>query len=187
MATWETIKGFGYILKEYVIDRIQGLLSGLGGIAKSIGQLFSGNFKDAWNTAKQAGADLFGITADKKALHNAALVGTQIGQAYQKGVSEVDAIDKKKTAADAAKKKDTDLSKGGTSPIIQPTKLGGDGSGKGGLSGSGGGVGGVKSITQKIDIKNYFTVSDGSNVEAISERVVRVITDRLRDATVALQ
>lgn len=63
----------------------------------------------------------------------------------------------------------------------------GSGSGTGGgLSGSGGGVGGVKSITQKIDIKNYFTVSEGSNVEAIAERVVRVINDRLRDGVVSL-
>jgi len=187
MATWETIKGFGYILKEYVIDRIQGLLSGLGGIAKAIGQLFSRDFKGAWETAKQAGADLFGITAGKNALHNAALVGTQVGLAYQKGVSEVAAIDKKKAdETSAKKKKDTDLSKG-FSPAIKPTDISGGGLGKGGLSGSGGGVGGVKTINQRIDIKNYFSVSGGSDVESIAERVVRVINDRLRDATVALQ
>ena len=186
MATWEAIKGFGNIIKEYVIDRIKGILSGLGGLAKAIGQLFSGNFKEAWATAKQAGADLLGVTADQNAIKNAAAAGKKIGSAYQKGVSEVDAIDKKKAAdAEEKKKKDTDLSKDKTSPIIQPTALGSGG--KGGLSGSGGGVGGVKSITQRIDIKNYFTVSEGSNVEAIAERVVRVINDRLRDATVALQ
>ena len=186
MATWETIKGFGNIIKEYVVDRIKGILSGLGGLAKAIGQLFSGNFKEAWATAKQAGADLLGVTADQNAIKNAAAAGKKIGSAYQKGVSEVDAIDKKKAAdTEAKKKKDTDLSKDKTSPIIQPTALGSGG--KGGLSGSGGGVGGVKSITQRIDIKNYFTVSEGSDVEAIAERVVRVINDRLRDATVALQ
>ncbi len=186
MATWEAIKGFGNIIKEYVIDRIKGILSGLGGLAKAIGQLFSGNFKEAWATAKQAGADLLGVTADQNAIKNAAAAGKKIGSAYQKGVTEVDAIDKKKAAdAEEKKKKDTDLSKDKTSPIIQPTALGSGG--KGGLSGSGGGVGGVKSITQRIDIKNYFTVSEGSNVEAIAERVVRVINDRLRDATVALQ
>jgi len=186
MATWETIKGFGNVIKEYVVDRIQGILSGLGGLAKAIGQLFKGNFKEAWETAKQAGADLVGITAGQNAIKNSIEAGKKIGQAYQKGVSEVAAIDKKKEASEAKKKKDTDLSKDGTSPIIKPTGLGG-GSGTAGLSGSGSGVSGVKSITQKIDIKNYFTVSEGSNVEAIAERVVRVINDRLRDATVALQ
>ncbi|MEI8086999.1 MAG: phage tail length tape measure family protein [Paludibacter sp.] len=187
MATWETIKGFGNIIKEYVIDRIQGILSGFGGIAKAIGQLFSKDYKGAWATAKQASADLLGITADQNVLKNASEVGKKIGSAYQLGVSEVATNDKKKAAADAAKKKDTDLSKGGVSPIIQPTNLGGGGSGKGGLSGSGGGVGGVKTINQKIDIKNYFTVSGGADVEAIAATVVRAINDRLRDATVALQ
>jgi len=58
---------------------------------------------------------------------------------------------------------------------------------EGGLSGSGSGVGGAKNITQKIDIKNYFTLSGGVDIEAIAEKVVRAINDRLRDATVALQ
>ena len=89
MATWETIKGFGNVIKEYVIDRIHGILSGLGGIAKAIGQLFSGNFKEAWETAKQAGVDLVGITAGQNAIKNAAEAGKKIGTAYQKGVSEV--------------------------------------------------------------------------------------------------
>ena len=205
LGTWEVIKGFGGIIKDYVIDRIQGILSGLGGLAKAIGQLFKGNFKEAWETAKQAGADLVGISAGKHALENAKNVGKKVGEAYQKGVKEVAEEDKKKAAekkAEESKKAgsavvkpktgDTNLAKNGTSPVIIPKKLhggGDDGSGGtgGSLSGSGGGVGGVKSITQKIDIKNYFTVSEGSNVEAIAERVVRVINDRLRDATVALQ
>jgi hypothetical protein len=186
-ATWEAIKGFGNIIKEYVIDRVQGLLSGLGGIAKAIGQLFSKDFKGAWATAKQAGADILGFTAGKNAIKNASETGKKIGAAYQQGVSEVNAIDKKKADAVAAKKKDTDLSKGGISPIIKPTSLGGGTSGKGGLSGSGGGVGGVKTINQKIEIKNYFSVSGGADAQGIAETVVRAINDRLRDATVALQ
>jgi len=86
-------------------------------------------------------------------------------------------------------KKSVDLSKKGVTPII-PTKnldFGKSGSGKGGLSGSGGGVGGAKTINQKIEIKNYFNVSGGGDVQSIAETVIRAINDRLRDATVALQ
>ena len=88
-------------------------------------------------------------------------------------------------AIDSGKKSDVDLSKsiiptGGTKNI----DFGGS-DGKNGLSGSG--IGGTKTINQKIEIKNYFTVSEGGNLEAIAEKVVRVINDRLRDATVALQ
>jgi len=186
-ATWEALKGFGNIIKEYVIDRIQGVLSGLGGLMKAIVQMFKKDFKGAWETAKQAGMDLTGISAGQKAIENAKNAGKKIGSAYQQGVSEVATNDKKKAEADKSKKKDTDLSKGGTSPFIQPAGLGSSATGtKGGLSGSGGGVGGVKTINQKIDIKNYFTVSGGGDVEGIAEKVVRAINDRLRDATVAL-
>ena len=94
-----------------------------------------------------------------------------------------------RTAAEsknAEKKSSVDLSKAVTTPTTETknTDFGSGGKGSG-LSGSGG-VGGVKTINQKIEIKNYFTVGEGSSVEAIAEKVVRVINDRLRDATVAL-
>lgn len=101
------------------------------------------------------------------------------------GMKQKAAADDKATKGDG--KKDTDLSKAVT-PNLQPTKnidFGGSGKGKGGLSGSG--VGGVKTINQKIEIKNYFNVSGGADVQGIAETVVRAINDRLRDATVALQ
>jgi len=190
LGSWEAIKGFGLLLKDYVVDRIKGILSGLGGLAKAIGQLFKGDFKAAFETAKVAGADLVGITAGKNAIDNAKKVGKNIGEAYHQGVSEIESKNKKTTAASskATSSSDTNLNKSGVNPVITPVNLN-TGSGKAsGLSGSGSGIGGgAKTITQKIDIKNYFTVGEGSNVEAIAEKVVRVINDRLRDATVALQ
>lgn len=95
-----------------------------------------------------------------------------------------------RSAADAKGKGDkpspVDLTRAITSPTAGTKNIDFGSGSKSGLSGSGG-IGGVKSITQKIEIKNYFTVGEGSNVEAIAEKVVRVINDRLRDATVALQ
>ncbi|MEA4981418.1 MAG: phage tail tape measure protein [Paludibacter sp.] len=85
------------------------------------------------------------------------------------------------------KKSDVELS-GATIKTNIPTKnidFSENTKGRGsGLSGSG--MNCTKSINQRIEIKNYFTVSEGSNVEAIAEKVIRVINDRLRDATVAL-
>lgn len=96
-----------------------------------------------------------------------------------------------RTAAEsknAEKKSSVDLSKAVTTPTGGTKNLDFGSGGKGsGLSGSSSGAGGAKTINQKIEIKNYFTVGEGSNVEAIAEKVVRVINDRLRDATVALQ
>lgn len=46
------------------------------------------------------------------------------------------------------------------------------------------GVGGVKNISQKIDIKNYFTVGENSNIDVIAEKVVEAINRKLRDGIV---
>lgn len=53
---------------------------------------------------------------------------------------------------------------------------------------SSGSSSGIKNITQKIDIKNYFTISGDANkndFESIAEKVVRAINEKLGDAIVA--
>ena len=66
-ATWDTIKGFGEILKNFVIDRIQGLLTGIGKIGESIGKLFKGDFSGAWESAKEGVKGITGVEAAQKA------------------------------------------------------------------------------------------------------------------------
>ena len=41
LTMWDTIKGFGGIIKQYVIDRIKGLLEGVGAIGRAIAALFN--------------------------------------------------------------------------------------------------------------------------------------------------
>ena len=56
------------------------------------------------------------------------------------------------------------------------------------LNGSGSSSG-IKNINQRIDIKQYFNISSDSNkadFEAIAEKVVRVINDKLSDGMVAM-
>jgi len=54
------------------------------------------------------------------------------------------------------------------------------------LGGSGSNSSTIKSISQKIDIKNYFTVAEGSNMEAVAEKLMRAINDKLRDGIVTV-
>lgn len=68
-GAWEVIKGFGTILKDYVIDRIKGLLSGLGAIGSAISKLFDGDFKGAWNDAKKGVIEISGVDALKDAVN----------------------------------------------------------------------------------------------------------------------
>ena len=40
LTMWDTIKGFGNIIKQYVIDRITGLLEGVGAIGRGYWSLY---------------------------------------------------------------------------------------------------------------------------------------------------
>ena len=66
-TTWDTVKGFGEILKSFVIDRIQGILAGLGKTGEAVARLFKGDFSGAWDAAKEGVKGLTGVDAAKKA------------------------------------------------------------------------------------------------------------------------
>lgn len=89
LGSWEAIKGFGKLLKEFVLDRITGIISGIGKLGKSLLLLFKGDFKQAWATAKDAGKDIIGVGSITNAITNAKAIGTATGAAYQKGIEQV--------------------------------------------------------------------------------------------------
>ncbi|MCK9452864.1 MAG: phage tail tape measure protein [Bacteroidales bacterium] len=103
MAAWETIKQFGIILKDFVIDRIKGIISGIAGVGGALVKLFKGDFAGAWETAKAAAGDLVGVDAVKKAVGSAKDAGVKIGAAYQKGVAQVNAENAKVIASPSNK------------------------------------------------------------------------------------
>ena len=64
------------ILKDFVIDRIKGIISGLGAMGSAIYKLFTGDFSGAWEAAKKGVVDLSGYNAVKNAISASAdLVG----------------------------------------------------------------------------------------------------------------
>lgn len=110
--------------------------------------------------------------------------GESIGKAFSEGREK--GVENFNQANPEEKKTETKskLKLSEVSPKIQPTKINlktDKGEGKG-LSGSG--MGGVKNISQKIDIKNYFTVSANSDIESIANKVVDTISKKLRDGIV---
>jgi len=96
-GTWEVVKGFGTILKDYVIDRIKGLLSGLGSMANAIKSLFSGDFKGAFSSAKQGVMDITGLSAAKNAFDSSKKLKGAFSNKYNESLVE----SKKKKAAEA--------------------------------------------------------------------------------------
>ena len=58
LTMWDTMKGFGNIIKQFVIDKFVGLLEGIKGVGSALAKLFKGDFKGAWESAKGAAINL---------------------------------------------------------------------------------------------------------------------------------
>lgn len=82
LTVWDTIKGFGGILKEYVIDRIKGIISGLGSMGRAISLLFKGKFSAAFDEAKKGVRALSGYDAKIKAVGRTKELVTNISGKY---------------------------------------------------------------------------------------------------------
>lgn len=82
-AAWDVVKGFGGILKDYVIDRINGLLDGLGAMASAIRKLFSGDFEGAARDARTGARGIFGVDAKAAFMQSTAKLGSNIPGYYQ--------------------------------------------------------------------------------------------------------
>lgn len=91
MAAWETVKGFGGIIKEFVIDRIKSMIQGITGIGETLMLFFKGDWQAAWETGKKAASDLVGLDAAKNAVGKLKGVGMDAVAAYSKGVDEAKA------------------------------------------------------------------------------------------------
>ena len=79
---WDTIKGFGNILKEYIVDRIKGIISGLGSMGRSIALLFKGKFKEAGAEAAKGIKQLAGHDATIKAMSKTKKLATTVSSTY---------------------------------------------------------------------------------------------------------
>jgi len=182
-GVWETIKGFGNILKTFVIDRIKGIISGLGSLGKAISRLFKGDFSGAWEAAKEGAADISGYAAAKSAAQS---MGDLKG-AYQvgamKGEESWKASQEKKENKPLGPLQSFQLQPvtgdpgSGTSGKTKPGT--GTSTGKLGVSGltrSGSGSGKTINMT----VNNYFTGFKGT--KEMAEEVARAVNNRLSDS-----
>ena len=190
---WEAIKGFGNILKEFVIDRIKGLLSGIGAIGQALVKLFKGDFSGAWQSAKEGVGGIVGVDAYKNAYNNAKGLGVAFQDGYADGIASF-RIDKEKKEANKNNSNSTvDYPSVGAKTIIDgqppaivkpPNTTTTGSSGKNTISGTGGGSGGGKSVTMNVTLNNY--INGVKNPDEFTEQVVRKINDRLNDALAAV-
>lgn len=191
LGMWEVIKGFGGAIKEFVLDNIQRLISGLGSIASAIMKLFKGEFKGALADAKEGVNSLASL--------NPISMVTRGGQAmFEEGKQSA----VKFNAGFSAGKKNEESAGGwsmanNTATADNQTKETGntqnsntpDKKVSAESTGSGSGSGGGKTITMHLDFKQYFSVGkdSGGDIMKIANKVIEVVNDRLRDGLIALE
>jgi tape measure domain-containing protein len=87
MGTWEVIKGFGTAIKNYVINRIQELLSGITGMGSALMAFFKGDFKSAFEIGKKSVGDLLGVDSKKQFFDDGLKAARTFSKGYNDGVN----------------------------------------------------------------------------------------------------
>lgn len=168
MTVWETVKGFGDILKQYVIDRITGIITGIGYVGEAIGKLFKGDFSGAWQSAKAGASQIYGVGAAGSAV---SAMRDLAGGVSGRFASNLEAERQKQSAKNS---------------ISSPTAAGGAGAlaGTGATAGSGAGTspsstanaittGGTRNTSIVLNIGKFFEDVNINNVEGRDFRELR--------------
>ena len=197
-GSWAALKGFGKMIKDYVITRFKELLSGITGIAKAIRHFLKGEWKQAWEAGKGAVGDLVGVGSKKQLIANAMQMGKDVGEAYSKGISAIkNKEDKPKTNYSkipytGGKPGDVIAEYHSLDKALSPGKADrsntGTPSARTKTGSSSGSSGAGRSLTMNLDIKNIFNMANGTKQEIknIADQVVGRIVDKLRDAEIAM-
>lgn len=192
LTMWETIKGFGNIIKEYLIDRFKTFLSGIGKIGEALAKLFDGDFKGAWNSAVSGVKDITGITSAEKALKSTKQLASGVADEYDKNYRiESQKQQQKDTQKDAAIA--TPGTKGSTEAVTFNDPSGGKGT-KGGKGGKGNkaaealATGGTRNTSITMNISKFFdniyvTMADKTDTAELERIVLQSMNRALAIAT----
>lgn len=179
LTMWDTIKGFGNIIKEFVIDRIKGLIEGVGCIGEAFAKLFSGDFSGAWESAKTGAKKISGYEAIENAVNSGKELLGGVGDNYDQHL----ATEKAKDAAAQKKKDEEEAAAGVGDPLPIPTGTPpspiGDALGDvGGKAGADNG-GKIKNINVTIEkVVENFTVST-TNLKESASNIKQLVADAL--------
>lgn len=197
LTMWNTMKGFGNIIKDYVIDRLKTLMSGIGKIGEAFAKLFNGDFKGAWNSAVDGVKDITGITSAEKALKSTKKLAEGVAAEYDKNYriesQKQQQKDTKKEASIA-----TPGTKGSAGKVTFNAASGGK-SGKGGKGNSGKvgrgnktaealATGGTRNTSITMNISKFFdniyvTMADRTDTAELERIVLQSMNRALAIAT----
>lgn len=110
-STFFAIKQFATLIKDYIVDRITGLLNGIGSLGKAIALLFQGKFSEAWGEAKSGVRGILGIDATKNLKEGISSLDDDTREYYEDALQE----EREKQAAKEAEKEEKKKKKTGIS------------------------------------------------------------------------
>lgn len=183
LTVWDTMKGFGNIIKDYVINRITELLGGLGKIGSAISKLFKGDIDGAIKDAKEGVKGLMGVNSNKALVQNTVKLAGGVAGNWNKNLAQEEAKQGKE--------------KGISKPSLagSPTSS----SALGGLTLSGSapstaaktatsGTGGTRATAIHINISKFFdninvTMQDATDTAELESAVVGCMNRALAIAT----
>ena len=189
LTMWNTMKGFGNIIKEYVIDRLKTLLSGIGKIGEAFAKLFNGDFKSAWSSAVGGVKDITGISSAEKAMQSTKQLAGGVAAEYDKNYRiESQKQQQKDTQKEAAIS--TPGTKGSSEEVIFNAVSGGK-SGKGGKGNKTAealATGGTRNTSITMNIGKFFdniyvTMADRTDTAELERIVLQSMNRALAIAT----
>lgn len=189
LTMWTTIKGFGNIIKEYLIDRFNTFLSGIGKVGQALAKLFNGDFKGAWSSAVEGVKDITGISSAEKAMKSTRQLAGGVAAEFDKNYRiESQKQQQKDTQKEAAIS--TPGTKGSSEEVIFNAVSGGK-SGKGGKGNKTAealATGGTRNTSITMNIGKFFdniyvTMADRTDTAELERIVLQSMNRALAIAT----
>lgn len=190
LTMWDTIKGFGNIIKEFLIDRFKTFLSGIGKVGQALAKLFNGDFKGAWSSAVEGIKDITGISSAEKALNSTKQLAGGVAAEYDKNYRiEIHNQQRKKPKKEAAIA--TPGTKGSTDGVVFNTA---SSSGKSSKGNKGNktmealATGGTRNTSITLNIGKFFdninvTMADRTDTAELERIVLQSMNRALAIAT----
>ena len=147
LTMWDTLKGFGNIIKDYIINRFNEMLVGLGKLGEALKKLFSGDFQGAATSAMEGFKKLSGVESTAKAINGTKRLVSGVGGNFQTHLRQEQQKDKKTSFAKKENKISTPGLSGSTGAVVFGE---GESKGKKGKKGKKGGKKGGRKSAEEL-------------------------------------
>lgn len=186
LTAWDTIKGFGNIIKTYLIDRFNELLGGIGKIGEALKYLFKGEWQQAATAAKQGFQALSGVNSNRNFISDTANLMRGVRGTY-------DRISAQESGSNSTSKKSaisTPGLKGSTQDVVfgRSSENGKKGRRGGSRSAEAMATGGTRSTAITMNISKFFDsinvyMNDKTDTAELEQTIVQTMNRALAIAT----